>query len=280
LIFFFFPLEEKMSGQPITESYLAEFRSYLQHYKVDKNELNPTKCPIAVNTDLREDGKVKYTYASQDYFKGMLKDGKINGFGALYYSDGERFEGHWKDDKPQGRGVHYFTNGDYYEADYMKGRARGITSYTNFNGESTNQYVTYTGQCINIAPDYSIDEMISDDCSDNDHDDIDFENSTSPPVVPKSVISEEEDLGNCFISFLSLSILPSPTTLDLEEKLELFSDSEADKEQSIPDDADEVTLIEEDTIDESNSDDLLTIMEEPESNEVALDHGTDKIHHG
>ena len=40
---------------------------------------------------------------------GQLKEGKREGSGIIYWSNGDKYEGEWKNDKNDGMGIYYYT---------------------------------------------------------------------------------------------------------------------------------------------------------------------------
>jgi hypothetical protein len=43
-----------------------------------------------------------------------LRNGKLNGKGTYFYSNGDKYEGFWEDDLEHGKGTHYYANGNKY----------------------------------------------------------------------------------------------------------------------------------------------------------------------
>jgi hypothetical protein len=59
-------------------------------------------------------------------YKGEMKDGKKEGYGIYYYTDGDIYEGEWKNDLPDGKGKHTSKDGSYsYEGTFKEGKKNG-----------------------------------------------------------------------------------------------------------------------------------------------------------
>ena len=69
-------------------------------------------------------------YENGRYF-GELKNGKKDGKGVYYYSNGDRYEGDWKAGLRDGKGVYYYSNGERYEGDFKEDKftGRGVFHY-------------------------------------------------------------------------------------------------------------------------------------------------------
>ena len=55
-------------------------------------------------------------------YMGHWKNGKKDGHGVMYYTNGEKYEGNWKNDKKYGNGTHYYINGTKEEFCYDNGK--------------------------------------------------------------------------------------------------------------------------------------------------------------
>jgi len=97
---------------------------------------------------------------SYDY-KGAVKNGKANGYGVGYYSNGNRYEGNWVNGQRDGTGTYYFKDGtkyvgewaddrfngrgkmtwedgDTYEGSYKAGQRHGLGTYITLSGSLNN----------------------------------------------------------------------------------------------------------------------------------------------
>jgi len=57
--------------------------------------------------------------------KGNFRDGKLNGYGTLTYSDGENYKGGYKDGEFNGQGTYTYANGGKYVGEYKDGKRNG-----------------------------------------------------------------------------------------------------------------------------------------------------------
>lgn len=94
-------------------------------------------------------------------YKGAVKNGKANGYGTGYFSNGNRYEGNWANGQRSGSGTYYFedgtiykgewandrfngrgkmtwTDGDVYEGSYKDGKRHGLGTYTTTSGTLNN----------------------------------------------------------------------------------------------------------------------------------------------
>ncbi|NRA49070.1 MAG: caspase family protein, partial [Phaeodactylibacter sp.] len=82
-------------------------------------------------------------YPSGARYEGRFRDGKPQGKGTLFFSDGREYAGDWKNGFKEGRGILTYPNGDKYTGDFRdnKFHGRGIMAYANAN--------RYEGQWVN-----------------------------------------------------------------------------------------------------------------------------------
>jgi|GEM_PF-2314487 len=94
-------------------------------------------------------------------YSGAVKNGKANGYGVGYFTNGNRYEGNWVDGQREGNGTYYFEDGtkyvgeykddrfngrgkmtwedgDTYEGSYKSGQRHGLGTYTTNNGSLNN----------------------------------------------------------------------------------------------------------------------------------------------
>jgi hypothetical protein len=51
-----------------------------------------------------------------------LRNGKKEGYGEYFYSNGNKYEGQWMEDKKHGHGIYtYLLTGERYEGDWRDG---------------------------------------------------------------------------------------------------------------------------------------------------------------
>lgn len=90
-----------------------------------------------------EDNVQKITYANGDYYEGIIKDGKKNGFGVLIFNYGDRYEGEFLNDNYDGYGVLYFLTKGKYIGEFKNGKKNGkgkifFDNYLFYEGEFKN----------------------------------------------------------------------------------------------------------------------------------------------
>lgn len=66
-----------------------------------------------------------YVYPSGARYEGNFRDGKIQGEGILYFSDGNKYIGNWVNQYREGKGKMIFTSGDVYRGEFKHGRING-----------------------------------------------------------------------------------------------------------------------------------------------------------
>lgn len=66
-------------------------------------------------------------------YEGEFRNGKLNGFGTLIYTQGDRYVGHWRDDQRDGFGTYTHPNGNKYAGQWKEGKphGQGISSLSN-----------------------------------------------------------------------------------------------------------------------------------------------------
>jgi hypothetical protein len=67
-------------------------------------------------------------------FKGVLRNGRPEGEGALMVRGGYSYTGQWVGGAMHGRGVLRFANGDRYDGDFVDGQMHGVGKYTSTDG--------------------------------------------------------------------------------------------------------------------------------------------------
>jgi hypothetical protein len=86
----------------------------------------------------------RFTYS---VFKGVLKNGRPDGQGALVVRTGLSYTGQWLDGEMHGRGLLKLANGDRYEGDFIAGKMHGVGKYSSTDG------TVYFGEFRNGARD-------------------------------------------------------------------------------------------------------------------------------
>jgi hypothetical protein len=67
-------------------------------------------------------------------FKGVLRNGRPEGEGALLVRNGDYYTGQWVDGAMHGRGILRFANGDRYDGDFVAGQMHGVGKYASTDG--------------------------------------------------------------------------------------------------------------------------------------------------
>ena len=68
-------------------------------------------------------------------YKGWMREGRLNGHGAMSLANGERYEGDWRENKMHGRGIRTWPNGDRYKGEYRNNKPNGQGALVLANGE-------------------------------------------------------------------------------------------------------------------------------------------------
>ena len=69
-------------------------------------------------------------------YEGNIIEGKREGFGKYFYSNGEIYEGEFQNNLKNGKGKYLFYNKDIYEGDYKNGKIHGKGKYLYIEGDS------------------------------------------------------------------------------------------------------------------------------------------------
>jgi hypothetical protein len=69
------------------------------------------------------------------HYEGQWQDGKENGYGVSYMSNGYRYEGEWRNGEHNGYGICVYANGDRYEGEWKNFKKNGYGVYLFRNGE-------------------------------------------------------------------------------------------------------------------------------------------------
>ena len=126
----------------------TEQKNLLLEYKLNetkenyKNEISKIKKDyyetkaindLLKNNSSEESNKIK-EYDNGRYIGGFV-NGKREGKGTFFYSNGKRYEGEWKDDMEDGLGIMYYNKRkDRYEGSFKKGKKEGKGIYYYDNG--------------------------------------------------------------------------------------------------------------------------------------------------
>ena len=98
------------------------------------NNINQPFSDLGINNNnpFNNNNIQKKTYFNGTY-EGQLINGKREGKGVFYFSNGNKYEGDWKNDKKEGKGMAYFISGNRYEGDFKNDikEGRGIFYYNN-----------------------------------------------------------------------------------------------------------------------------------------------------
>jgi hypothetical protein len=58
-------------------------------------------------------------------YEGEFRNGKLNGFGTLNYTQGDRYVGHWREDQRDGFGSYTHPSGNKYTGQWKDGKPHG-----------------------------------------------------------------------------------------------------------------------------------------------------------
>ncbi len=69
------------------------------------------------------------------HYEGQWQNGKENGHGVSYMSNGYRYEGEWRNGEHNGYGICVYANGDRYDGEWKNNKKNGYGVYLFRNGE-------------------------------------------------------------------------------------------------------------------------------------------------
>lgn len=75
-------------------------------------------------------GPCSIKYPNGDVFKGIMKNGNIEGFGKLIYGNGDLYEGEFRKNLMHGQGQYTWQNGEIYNGEFIDGKIRGKGTMT------------------------------------------------------------------------------------------------------------------------------------------------------
>lgn len=88
---------------------------------------------MSLNNDILDE-KRQITNSNGDIYKGLFKDGKLNGEGEITYKVGHKYKGNFVNNKKQGKGTFTFANGTIYEGNFENDQLTGQGKLTNSSG--------------------------------------------------------------------------------------------------------------------------------------------------
>ena len=88
----------------------------------------------------KKEGKGKYYYSNGCKYEGYFRNDKKEGKGIFYYTNGDRYEGNFEEGNYEGKGIFYFNNGDRYEGNFEKNKYSGKGIYYYHNGDKFDGY--------------------------------------------------------------------------------------------------------------------------------------------
>ena len=110
-----------------TKQTLEKLEPFVYDEDLDENQglpnLGPYECEnqtvyVGQWRNGKKNGRGKQYWTDGSYYEGYWKDSVANGKGRLIHSDGDVYIGQWKDDKAHGYGVYIHTDGSKYEGFY------------------------------------------------------------------------------------------------------------------------------------------------------------------
>jgi hypothetical protein len=88
-----------------------------------------------VDSDSEEEERTTSTIVTEKYkFIGELKNGKRDGFGVCYYTNGDKYMGYWIDDMKSGLGKLTMKNGKTFSGEFSDNSIDGFVEYINNQG--------------------------------------------------------------------------------------------------------------------------------------------------
>jgi hypothetical protein len=75
------------------------------------------------NKSLSFEGQIEFNDGT--LYRGMIQDGKINGYGKMIYKSGDTYEGHFLNNKKSGHGSYSFQKGGFYNGEFAEGTYNG-----------------------------------------------------------------------------------------------------------------------------------------------------------
>lgn len=82
------------------------------------------------------------------YYKGVLKHGKREGYGMLWYANGDFYAGNFVNDKCHGSGMFVYMNGNRYEGEWMNGAKHGAGRFFYLDSGMMQEGVWVNGMCV------------------------------------------------------------------------------------------------------------------------------------
>ncbi len=80
----------------------------------------------SISNPLNNDSTIDTVYTTGNRYSGKLLNGKKNGIGKLFYTDGTTFEGEWQEDTIIGLCTITYPNGNKYIGNLIKGKKNGV----------------------------------------------------------------------------------------------------------------------------------------------------------
>ena len=102
------------------------------------------------DSDQMRDGLLRFQDGSS--YKGLLQDGKRNGFGLYIFADGSNYEGQWVDDRMHGRGKMEWNDLGWYSGDWNMGVQHGVGMEVLPDGTLRHQGKWENGNPVQEAP--------------------------------------------------------------------------------------------------------------------------------
>ena len=113
----------------------------LNNTNMKKNGKSPkTSRFIGNKINGKKEGKGIYFYTNGCKYEGYFKNDKKNGVGIFYYNNGDKYEGNFEEGNYEGKGIFYFNNGDRYEGNFEKNKYSGKGKYYYHNGDIFDGY--------------------------------------------------------------------------------------------------------------------------------------------
>ena len=91
---------------------LNEIKKYIDFLEKDNYDIKKKFDELSNKNNNNIQEKIFQSLTKSDIngkYIGQLKEGKREGSGIIYWSNGDKYEGEWKNDKNDGMGIYYYT---------------------------------------------------------------------------------------------------------------------------------------------------------------------------
>ena len=96
--------------------YFEEFENKEQEIQYDNGKF------IGKIINGKREGKGTMFYTNGNKYEGDWENNKKEGKGKIFMRNGNKYEGNWENNKEEGKGIFYYNNGNKYEGDWKNGK--------------------------------------------------------------------------------------------------------------------------------------------------------------